>query len=74
MLADKAGFVVDRVIYDSASFQFWGSELYKRDIPLKGTNVQDHFTAEQLSAFAEKAVQLNLLEQGDQAAFFLRKK
>jgi hypothetical protein len=34
LLAEKAGFIVERVIYDSESFQFWASEQYIKNIPL----------------------------------------
>jgi SAM-dependent methyltransferase len=34
LLAEKHGFTISNVVYDSAKFQFIGSELYLRDIPL----------------------------------------
>src|SRR5690606_716207 len=33
-LAEDTGFDVSDVTYDSTGFQFWGSEQYRRDIPL----------------------------------------
>ncbi|HLY31312.1 MAG TPA: methyltransferase domain-containing protein [Ktedonobacterales bacterium] len=34
LLAQEAGLRMENIIYDSTSFQFWGSELYSRDISL----------------------------------------
>lgn len=73
-LAAAAGFRIDNIIYDSASFQFWGSELYKKDVPLNGTRISDHFTNEQLNKFARAAQELNENREGDQVAIFLSKK
>ena len=33
-LAVASGFRIERVVYDSTSFQFWGSEQYRLGIPL----------------------------------------
>jgi SAM-dependent methyltransferase len=72
LLASKAGFQVDEVLFDSAAFQFWGSELYKRDVPLTN-ELQNYFSEQELTAFANQAIELNEKRQGDQAAFFLSK-
>lgn len=72
LLASKARLVVDEVLFDSAAFQFWGSELYKKDVPLTD-KLHEHFSAQQLTDFATQAIALNEKGQGDQAAFFLRK-
>src|SRR3989304_5704603 len=34
LLARETGFTVREVHYDSTAFQFWGSEQYRRQIPL----------------------------------------
>jgi predicted SAM-dependent methyltransferase len=79
MLAEKTGFVVDDIIYDSTGFQFWGSELYKRDIPLlnastkKYVSAEDFFPADELAKYNTTANELNRQQQGDQAIFYLRK-
>jgi SAM-dependent methyltransferase len=80
MLCDRAGLKVERVIYDSSAFQFWGSEQYALDIPL--TDPRSHndpergdiFSADQISAWEAEAKELNREGRGDQACFYLRKK
>jgi len=79
LLATQAGFRVERVVYDSTGFQFWGSEQYLRDIPLVSdrsyrTNPKHSiFTEAELNDFEGRARVLNAQERGDQAAFYLRK-
>ena len=74
LAAEKAGFKVDRVVYDSWEFQFWGSELYQKDIPLQTgqTELEQHFSAAQLRDFRHRAAELNSQGLGDQAIFFLK--
>jgi SAM-dependent methyltransferase len=76
-LAESAGFVVEKVVYDSTAFQFWGSELYRRDIPLfdeRGVEQKEKFfSAEQISDWERRAKLLNDEGRGDQACFYLRK-
>lgn len=77
--AEKAGFVVERVVYDSESFQFWASEQYLRDIPLTdsrsyhGDIAASIFTSEELDDWEKQARILNAQGRGDQACFYLRK-
>ena len=79
LLAKKSGLIIQDVIFDSTDFQFWGSEQYKRDIPLKAENSdsvnpkKSIFTAEQIDEFKKMAKELNMNNQGDQAAFYLRR-
>jgi SAM-dependent methyltransferase len=78
-LAEAAGLSVDRVVDDSTEFQFLGSELYVRDIPLRseGTLGLDAkgsiFSLEEVQAFRRLAAELNVKGRGDQAAFYLKK-
>ena len=78
-LAEKAGFLVEKVIYDSESFQFFGSEQYLRDIPMNDkrtfrSNIAESiFTTEQLREWEREAEVLNIENKGDQACFYLRK-
>lgn len=80
LAAAQAGLEFDNVIYDSTDFQFWGSEQYLKNIPL--TSPQSYsknrsksiFTPKQIKLFKEKARHLNSVNQGDCAAFILRKK
>ena len=79
LLAETAGFTVEKVIYDSESFQFWGSEQYLQDIPLtderayKGDISKSVFTAKQMNEWQKQAEELNAQNKGDQACFYLRK-
>jgi 2-polyprenyl-3-methyl-5-hydroxy-6-metoxy-1,4-benzoquinol methylase len=65
------------VVYDSGPVQFWGSEQYERDIPLRdarshrmnGTAV----TAAAMAKFEQLASDLNRAGRGDQATFYLRR-
>lgn len=80
ILADKIGFSIENIVYDSIGFQFYGSEVYKRDKTLMGfcqTIFGDPadfmFSKEELQEFEDKAVELNQKGEGDQACFYLRK-
>lgn len=79
MLAEKAGLEVTDVIYDSDAFQFWGSEQYLMDIPLeaersfKGGLDRSIFSKGQISEFQKRSEELNAINRGDMAAYYLRK-
>lgn len=79
ILSSGAGFELHDVAYDSTSFQFWGSEQYVMDIPLRdpcshGRNPKGSiFSKRQLAEFARRAEELNAAKQGDQAIFYLRR-
>ena len=79
ILAQRVGFSVERVAFDGTAFQFWGSEMYLRDVPLvkaKGF-ARRHAMAPAnqwvMKRYKSRASQLNRSGQGDQAAFYLRK-
>ena len=79
MLAEQTGFVVDEVVNDSWSFQFWGSEQYQQGVPLmdersymKNKNT-DLFTSDQIEEYEQKAQALNVQKEGDAACFYLKK-
>lgn len=77
LLVKKSGLSIKDVIFDSTEFQFWGSEQYKRDIPLKAENSyalnpkNSIFTKIQIKEFKKMAKDLNKKKEGDQAAFML---
>ena len=79
ILADKTGFKLDDVIYDSFAFQYWGSMQYRNDIPLSAENSyavnpgKSMFSNEQIKEFETQSKQLNQEKAGDQAAFYLSK-
>lgn len=79
LLAQQAGFTVEGIRSDSTTFQFWGSEQYRRDIPLMtpGSHAiapaAGAFTAAELKAFARRAARLNRDDDGDQIVVTLRR-
>ena len=79
VLALQAGLAVVDAVHDSDEFQFWGSEQYRRGIPLTADNShwthpsRSLFTQGQISAFQEQARELNARHDGDQALFTLRR-
>ncbi|WP_078792882.1 class I SAM-dependent methyltransferase [Elizabethkingia meningoseptica] len=80
IMAKEVGFTVTDVVYDSNSMQFWGSELYKRDIPLINEsskdfiNPDDFFSPTEIAGYEQYAKELNHNNKGDQAIFYLQKK
>jgi SAM-dependent methyltransferase len=78
LLAQAAGLKIVDVVYDSTAFQFWGSEQYRRDIPLRDPRSYlmnpdaSPFTRTEIEVFEARARQLNAEGRGDQAAFYLR--
>lgn len=79
LLADNSGFKIKEVIFDSGAFQFWGSELYKKDIPLYMPNTGDLYSIKEIfddktmKSYEERASKLNRSGEGDQAIFYLYK-
>lgn len=73
LLATMTGFTIENIIYDSWSFQFIGSELYRRNISLAEAKDKSFFSEDEIDQFRRRARQLNEAQKGDQAAFILRK-
>jgi SAM-dependent methyltransferase len=79
LLAKEANLNLEKVVYDSTDFQFWGSEQYIKGISLidprsYGVNPSNSiFSDKEIAEFKQKAKDLNLKNQGDSCAFFLRK-
>ena len=71
ILADKTGFHVRTVVFDSTKGQFEGSERYKRGLPL--ASQEQIFTPSQIRQWKHQAKKLNKENRGDQAAFYLIK-
>lgn len=81
-LARASGYEVKRIFYDSYALQFWGSELYKLDIPQFGPDparrqppqevAEATFTPKQLQEYERRSQVLNRSRMGDQAGFVLR--
>ena len=73
LLAEKYGFGIEKVIFDSTSFQFTGSERYQRGFGLDYDQGVKLFAPEELQYFESKARYLNAIGDGDQATFLLKK-
>lgn len=79
ILAARAGLEVVETVYDSTAFQFWGSEQYRRDIPLRDERsyamnpAASVFGKAEIDRFEAQARRLNREGRGDQACFYLRK-
>ena len=80
ILAETTGFNLGPVLFDSTSFQFWGSEQYLRGIPLMDERSyavnprKSIFSKDDISAFEKRAHELNSKKRGDQAIFYLYKR
>jgi hypothetical protein len=77
LLGERCGLTLESVVDDSVAFQFWGSELYLRDLPLtqgeEYVKPEQFFEPSEIVAFENEAKALNAKHRGDQAIFFLRK-
>ncbi|MBN1348944.1 class I SAM-dependent methyltransferase [candidate division KSB1 bacterium] len=79
ILAAKTHFEIKKIVYDSNDFQFWGSEQYKRGIPLysnssyNGNPSISIFTKKDIAKFKKKAAILNSINYGDRAIYYLYK-
>jgi SAM-dependent methyltransferase len=71
LTAEAAGLRIDETIYDSDKFQFYASEMYRRDIPLRAKLPGEVFSRAEMRRFKREAKRLNEQQLGDQAAFFL---
>lgn len=69
LLAAKSGFQIERVVFDSNDFQFWGSESYELDIPLGQSSRPNLIQRMQMR---RAAAALNKSGTGDSARFYLR--
>lgn len=79
ILCKQARLEINTLVFDSTEFQFWASEQYKLDIPLRSDKSYVNnpsasmFTREQMGQFKVLAAELNRQRQGDQASFYLTK-
>jgi len=80
LLAAKAGLELRKTVYDSSSFQFWGSEQYMKDVSHCSERSyamnpeKSMFSKKQILAFEKKAIALNKIGRGDSATFLLSHK
>lgn len=79
LLASRAGLAITDRLWDSTAFQFWGSEQYRRDIPIRDAHSYAEnphaspFSRAQMREFREQTARLNEQGQGDAACFYLRR-
>ena len=79
LLAEAAHLEVEEVVLDSGALQFWGSEQYRRGVPLvDDTSFFVHpgrsaFSRKDIESFRGEAAILNEKGEGDQACFTFRK-
>lgn len=80
LLADNEGFHLADFFCDSTEFEFWGSEQYRRDIPLMAedsfsiNSSKSNFTYREMSDFKNMAEEANNIGQGGRGCFFFRLK
>ena len=75
--ANKTGFKIAKILYDSNEFQFWASEQYRQNIGLNDPESYkfhpELISEEQMAQYRARAEELNQQQLGDQAAFYLQK-
>ena len=78
ILASRSGLKILKMNFDSTDFQFWGSEQYKRGIPLQSQYSYFHnprksmFNKKEIRRFRKLTNKLNENGSGDQACFYLK--
>ena len=79
LLAQRAGLHVQRVFHDSHALQFWGSEQYRHDIPLRDPSswaqspAAARFSHADVGRWHCHSQRLNAAGDGDNAGFILRR-
>jgi SAM-dependent methyltransferase len=80
ILAEQAGFELIKLEYDTVDYLIWCSEQYKNGMPLyaKGSHMLDRknssFSKKQINEYKKILADANANNNGDTAAFYLRKK
>lgn len=72
LLANKTKFTIKDIAWDSSEFQFIGSESYTKGVPLNKLK-KSNYSSDEIQRYREKAQELNLKHDGDQACFYLQK-
>lgn len=78
-LAERTELRIARTFRDSYALQFWGSEQYRRDIPLNDPRSwavdpqRAVFTQAEIDEFERRSAELNRRGDGDSAGFVLRR-
>lgn len=74
ILGDLVGLHLYSWAFDSNELEFYGSELYKKGIPLTGANLDIHFSASDFEKFKALAKQVNANGEGGRICLYFRKK
>ena len=80
LLAEKSGFELEKLEYDTVDYLIWDSEQYKTGMSLyaKGSHMIDkknsRFSKKQIKEYKSILAKANVGNYGDTAAFYLRKK
>jgi SAM-dependent methyltransferase len=74
VLAERTGFIVNDIVFDSRAEQFQASEQYSRGVPFASQGKDRFFAQSQIRAWKRQAKTLNREKKGDQAVFYLMKK
>ena len=69
LLAEKSGFKIEKVVFDSTEYQLWASDAYQRNIPLVDMPPPTRIQRNRMRQLAEA---LNLTGKGDTAQFYLK--
>lgn len=78
--AEAASLKLVDIVYDSSAFEFYGSELYARNIPLTDSRSpwvnaeSNYFSKEEMSQFEIMASNANSQSRGGRAGFYFRAK
>ena len=72
-LAEKAGFLLKEVAFDSTDIQFWGTKLYENGEKLDKNKIELYFNRAERKNMLKKATQYNREGKGDQACFYFVK-
>jgi hypothetical protein len=79
ILAADAGFTIEKVEYDSGDYVVWSSEQYVKGIPLHAENSRminkrnSIFSKEEINQFKRTIAGENKKNNGDTAAFYMKK-
>jgi SAM-dependent methyltransferase len=80
MIVEDAGLIIDDIVSNSNSMQFYFSELYGRDISMNEylamskTQQEAFFSANTMMQYSQRSEELNREGRGDQFTAYLRKK
>lgn len=79
LLTKDLNLSIEKTIWDSSAFQFWGSIQYQHEIPLFAENSykvspkNSMFSRKEIKKYEKKAGDLNNQGIGDSCAFYIRK-